>query len=68
LTCIETNAFNGCTALEDLSVAAGNSVYFSDVDGIHYPAIFKKVDAEHSIIWVAAFTLSSLPEGIISVD
>lgn len=51
-----------------MSVAAGNPVYFSDVNGVHYPAIFKKVDDVHSVIWIAASSLSSLPEGIISVD
>lgn len=68
LTSIQANAFAGCSALEDLSVADNNQVYFSDVDGVHYPAIFKRVDDEHSVMWIAASSLSSLPEGIISVD
>ena len=63
---LDPTAFANCKKLVDLSVDPENETYFSDINNVHYPAIFKTENGITKLV-CAVSTLSSLPEAITSL-
>ena len=63
---LDPTAFANCKKLVDLSVDPENETYFSNINDVHYPAIFKIEDGITKLV-CAVSTLSSLPEAITSL-